>query len=92
MKLRKVLVRPAKHENPTSRDSVTRSQRDSEIDTFGSAVTFFNIGKFHEAKELFDALKTSEDRGIAHAAMSRSIICDRLLETTVSQRNSSSPE
>jgi hypothetical protein len=91
VKLIRAPLRPAKHANP-SRDSVTRSQRDSDLDTFGSAITAFNAGKFQEAMELFDALKTSEDRGIAHAAVSRSIICERLLETRVSQRNSSSPE
>lgn len=55
--------------------------RSRELDAFGRAVSFFNAGKFEQAKPLFDQLAGSADRSVADAARSRSLMCERRMRS-----------
>ena len=51
----------------------------SDLQVYERAIALFNAGDFIKAKELFGTLKGSANLGIAHAATSRRLMCDRRL-------------
>jgi hypothetical protein len=61
----------------TKTDGPDGNPRARDLGVFTRAVSLFNAGKFGEAKQLFDQLARTPDASIAHAARSRSLICER---------------
>ncbi|HLJ46439.1 MAG TPA: hypothetical protein VKU01_10550 [Bryobacteraceae bacterium] len=62
-----------------TRKMETRPTQPSDLQVYERAMALFNTGDFSGAKELFGTLKGSANLGIAHAAASRRLMCDRRL-------------
>ncbi len=55
----------------------------ADLRLFENAMAKFNSGRFTEAKQVFEQLTSSSDRGLAHAAGQRKRMCERrILERT----------
>ena len=48
-----------------------------DLRLFERAIALFNAGRFAEAKQIFEQLTKSSDRGLAHVALLRKRMCDQ---------------
>ncbi len=63
----------------TTRKMDARPTQSTDLQVYERAMALFNSGDFTKAKEMFGTLKGSSNLGLAHAAESRRLMCDRRL-------------